>query len=74
MYIHNRLENKTAFFQKIKQLDYILLLSILILGIVSVVTMYSTDGGKFLFYTKSHLIKFIIFGILMLVISFLNIR
>jgi rod shape determining protein RodA len=74
MYIHNRLENKTAFFQKIKQLDYILLLSILALGIVSVVTMYSTDGGKFLFYTKSHLIKFIIFGILMLVISFLNIR
>ena len=74
MYIHNRLENKTAFFQKIKQLDYILLLSILALGIVSVVTMYSTDGGKFLFYTKSHLIKFIIFGILMLVISFFNIR
>ena len=74
MYIHNRLENKSHFFQKIKQLDYILLLSILVLGIVSIVTMYSTDGGQVLFYTKSHFIKFIIFSVLMLVISFFNIR
>jgi rod shape determining protein RodA len=74
MYIHNRLENKSHFFQKIKQLDYILLISILVLGIVSIVTMYSTDGGQVLFYTKSHFIKFIIFSILMLVISFFNIR
>ena len=74
MYIHNRLENKSNFFQKIKQLDYILLISILVLGIVSIVTMYSTDGGQVLFYTKSHFIKFIIFSILMLVISFFNIR
>ena len=74
MYIHNRLENKSHFFQKIKQLDYILLLSILVLGIVSIVTMYSTDGGQILFYTKSHFIKFIIFSLLMLVISFFNIR
>ena len=74
MYIHNRLENKSHFFQKIKQLDYILLISILVLGIVSIVTMYSTDGGQVLFYTKSHFIKFIIFSVLMLVISFFNIR
>ena len=74
MYIHNRLENKSKFFQKIRQLDYVLLFSILVLGIVSVVTMYSTDGGQILFYTKSHFIKFLIFSALMLVISFFNIR
>ena len=74
MYIHNRLENKSYFFQKVKQLDYILLLSILLLGAVSIVTMYSTDGGEIQFYTKSHFMKFIIFTALMLVISFFNIR
>ena len=74
MYIHNRLESKSQFFQKIKDLDYILLTSILILGAISVVTMYSTDGGQILFYTKSHFIKFMIFSVLMLVISFFNIK
>ena len=71
MYIHNRLETKSNFLQKIVKLDYILLFCIFILGILSIATMYSTDGGQILFYTKSHL-KFIIFST-MLVIAF-NIR
>ena len=74
MYIHNRLETKSNFLQKIVQLDYILLFCIFILGILSIATMYSTDGGQILFYTKSHFIKFIIFSTLMLVIAFFNIR
>ncbi len=74
MYIYNRLENKTNFFKKIKQLDFILLFSILVLGILSFATMYSIDGGQILFYTKSHFIKFSIFSVLMLVISLINIR
>ena len=74
MYIHNRLENKTQFFQKLRELDYILLFCILILGMVSVATMYSTDGGEVKFYTQSHLMKFIIFSFLMLVVAFFNIR
>ena len=74
MYIHNRLENKINFFKKIKQLDFILLLCILFLGILSFATMYSIDGGQILFYTKSHFIKFLIFSVLMLVISLINIR
>ena len=32
--------------EKIYSFDYILLLSILVLGIISVFAMYSTDGGK----------------------------
>ena len=74
MYIHNRFDNKNNSFQKIKELDFILLFSILLLGFISLATMYSTDGGQILFHTKSHFSKFLIFTILMLFISFFNIR
>jgi rod shape determining protein RodA len=74
MYIHNRLENKNQFFQKIKNLDFVLLLCIIVLGFISLATMYSTDGGEVLFHTRSHFVKFIFFMMVMLVISFLNIR
>ncbi len=74
MYLHNKIKNNNGFFQKIKELDYILLFCILLLGIISLATMYSTDGGELLFHTKSHFIKFVIFMGLMLLISFLNIK
>ena len=74
MYLHNRINNKNSSFQKIKDLDFILLFSILLLGLISFGTMYSTDGGQILFHTKSHFLKFLIFIILMLFISFLNIE
>ncbi len=74
MYLHNRLNSKNNFLQKIKELDFILLGSILLLGFISLATMYSTDGGQILFHTKSHFFKFITFTFLMLLISFLNIR
>ena len=74
MYLHNRIKNNNLFFQKLRDFDFILLVCILLLGFISLATMYSTDGGKMLFHTKSHLLKFAIFTLLMLVISFLNIR
>tara|TARA_B100001093_G_scaffold63991_1_gene53887 strand:- start:476 stop:1600 length:1125 start_codon:yes stop_codon:yes gene_type:complete len=74
MYLHNRLNKQNNFFQKIRDLDLILLGSILLLGFISLATMYSTDGGQILFHTKSHFIKFSIFILLMLFISFLNIK
>ena len=75
MYQHTRLnQNRFGFFQKFKNFDYILLVCILFLGFISLVTMYSTDGGKVLFHTKSHFIKLIIFTLMMLVISFINIK
>ena len=74
MYLHSKLENKNNFFQKIKNIDLILLCCILFLGVISLATMYSTDGGQILFHTKSHFYKFIIFTLLMLIVSFLNIR
>ena len=74
MYQYNRLNSELNFFQKVKNLDYILIFCILILSILSLFVMYSTDGGEFLFHTKSHLIKLSVFFVLMLVISFFNIK
>ena len=74
MYQYSRLSKENNILKKFKSLDYILLVSILLLGFLSLATMYSTDGGEILFHTKSHFIKFIIFTIMMLVISFINIK
>ncbi len=74
MFHHNRLSSKLTFFQKIKNLDYILLFSILLLCVISVFVMYSTDGGQVLYHTKSHFIKLLIFFPIMLVISLFNIK
>ena len=50
MYQHTRLTNNNfSFFQKFKNFDYILLVCILLLGFISLATMYSTDGGNILF-------------------------
>ena len=75
MYQHTRL-NKSGFgfFQKFKNFDYILLVCILLLGFISLATMYSTDGGKILFHTKSHFTKLLVFTGMMLIFSFINIK
>ena len=74
MFQHNRLNNELTFFQKVKNLDFILLFCLFLLSIVSVLVMYSTDGGQVLYHTKSHFIKLLTFFSLMIVISFFNIR
>ncbi len=75
MYQHTRLtKNRLNFFQKFKDFDYILLTCIILLGFISLITMYSTDGGKILFHTKSHFTKLIVFTIMMLIFSFINIK
>ena len=75
MYQHTRLTNNNfGFFQKFKNFDYILLACILLLGFISLATMYSTDGGKILFHTKSHFTKINYFYFMMLIISFINIK
>ena len=74
MFQHNRLNLELTFFQKLKNLDYILLSCLVLLATVSLLVMYSTDGGEILYHTKSHFFKLIIFFSLMLVISFFNIK
>ena len=75
MYQHTRFTtNKFNLFEKCRNFDYILLVCILLLGLISLATMYSTDGGQILFHTKSHFIKLIVFTVMMLIFSFINIK
>jgi len=71
---HNSFNTQPTFFQKLKSFDYILLTCILLLGLISALSMYSTDGGEILFHSKSHILKFVIFFTMMIVLSFFNIK
>ena len=66
--------NESSFLQKLKSFDFVLLFCILIVGIISSFSMYSTDGGEFLYHTKSHIIRFSVFFMMMIFLSFINIR
>jgi len=66
--------NQLTFFQKIRSFDFTLLFCILIIGIISIFAMYSTDGGDALYHTKNHILRFIIFFSLMIFMSFVNIK
>ena len=74
MFQQSSYSEKLTFFQKLRSFDYVLLLSILILGVISNLSMYSTDGGEFLYHTKSHLLRFVLFFTLMVFLSFLSLR
>ena len=74
MFIQSSLSDKSTFFQKLRSLDYIMLLCILFLGIVSSFAMYSTDGGELRYHSESHIIRFVVFFIMMIFISFINIK
>ena len=74
MFQHNRLSNEITLLQKIKNLDYILLISVILLSIVSLFVMYSTDGGEILFHTKNHFLKLAVFFPLMIFVAFFNIK
>jgi len=65
--------DRLTFFQKIRSLDFILIFCILILGVISSLSMYSTDGGDLLYHTQSHIIRFIVFFLMMLILSFVRI-
>ena len=66
--------DQLTFFQKVGSFDIWLILSVLVLGIVGVISMYSSEGGQFLYYTKGHFIRFVIFFSLMLIFSFIRIK
>ena len=58
--------NRLTFFQKIRSIDLILIFCVLILGGISTFAMYSSEGGRMLYYTKSHLLRFSVFFVLMI--------
>ena len=59
---------------KIFSIDYILVFSILVLGIISMFAMYSTDGGEFKYHTNSHILRFFVFFVMFFIISFIKLR
>ena len=61
------------FFDKIKSIDYFLILIIILIGIISVFAIYSTEGGNFSYYTKNHLIRLSAFFLMFIGISFVRI-
>ena len=66
--------NQSTFFQKIRSIDYTMLLVILIIGIIGCFAMYSTDGGQILYHTKNHILRFSVFFLMMVILSFINIK
>ena len=59
---------------KIIAFDFVLLFSVLLLGVVSLFAMYSSERGTFSYHTQSHLYRFSIFFLFFIIISFFNIR
>ena len=59
---------------KIFAFDFTLFFLILLLGIISLVAMYSSERGNFSYYTQSHLYRFSIFFLLFIIISFIRIQ
>ena len=74
MFLQSQLSNQSTFLQKIKSIDYILLLCVLVIGVISGFAMYISDGGELLYHTKSHLIRFSVFFLMMFFLSFINIK
>ena len=74
MYQQVSYSDQYTFFQKLRSFDLVLLFCIIILGIISSFSMYSTDGGELLYHSKSHILRFLIFFIMMFFFSFLSIR
>ena len=68
------IQTSLGFRGKILSIDYVLVISILILGIISMFAMYSTDGGEFKYHTNSHILRFFVFFGLFFFISFIQIR
>ena len=74
MYQRRSISNQLTFLQKVKSFDFILLGCVLLIGIISCFSMYSTDGGELLYHSKSHVVRFLVFFVMMLILSFFNIK
>ena len=61
MFQPRSIQSSLSFKDKLFAIDYVLVFGILILGIVSMFAMYSTDGGEFKYHTKSHILRFSVF-------------
>ena len=69
-YFHKR---NLGIVDKMLAFDYTLVFLVLLLGIISLFAMYSSERGTFSYHTQSHLYRFTAFFLLFIIISFFNI-
>ena len=62
-----------SFIDKLRAVDYFLIIIVAIIGSMSVFSIYSTESGNFSFYTKNHLTRFLVFFFMFLVLSFVRV-
>ena len=74
MFRPRSIQSSLTFRDKLLSLDFILVISVLVLGLVSILAMFSTDGGEFKYHTNSHILRFFVFFVMFLVISFIQVR
>ena len=74
MFQPRSIQSSLSFRDKLVSIDYVLVFAILILGVISMFVMYSTDGGEFSYHTKSHIIRFLLFFSMFFILSFIQIR
>ena len=67
-------KSNLRFRDKILALDFPLIFLILLLGVISIFAMYSSEQGKFSYYTQSHLYRFVIFFTVFIIVSFFRIQ
>ena len=59
---------------KLFNLDFTLFFSILLLGVISIFAQFSSSGGTFDYYSKSHALRFFVFFVLFLAVSFTPVK
>ena len=62
-----------SFIDKLKAVDYFLIIIVAMIGSLSVFSIYSTESGNFSFYTKNHLTRFLVFFSMFLILSFIRV-
>ena len=71
MFRARSIQSSLSIKDKIISIDYILVISIFILGLTSILAMYSTDGGEFKYHTNSHILRFFVFFAMFFLVSFI---
>ena len=74
MFQPRSIQSSLSLRDKILSIDYVLVFSMLILGITSMFAMYSTDGGEFKYHTNSHILRFFVFFVMFFLVSLVQIR
>jgi len=70
-YFHKR---NMSISDKILSFDYTLLFLVLLLGVISMFAMYSSERGVFSYHSQNHLYRLVIFLSLFILVSFLKIE